>query len=91
MASLRDLDGFREVSTTEVSSCTLRTHFKYEERIVCVGEEVNIFGLHILAKPRSHAVLVAACDSSWSKYGDDFLERVFNGFNYGKKIISAPR
>ena len=87
---LRDVTGFREVSTTEVSPGILRTHFKHRFTPTCPGESDG-FGLHIMAEPRSHTVLVGICNSARTWYDDDFVERVFDGFNYWKGVVPAPR
>lgn len=95
LSLLRRFYESREVSTTEASPGILRTHFQLREQDLCPRGsnpgQSDVFGLHIMTEPRSHTVLVGICDFGQSEYDDDFVERVLDGFNHGKKIISAPR
>ena len=86
LALLRRFYESREVSTTEVDPGILRTHFQLRGRELCSSQsssgQSDVFGLHIMAEPRSHTVLVGICDFVRPWYDDDFVDRMFDGFSY---------
>ena len=80
LSYLEDEPGYKTVAIWPVTPTTNRSKYRYSGTDgYC---DIEGYGLHILTGNYAYSVQLEICTNSRGKYGEAFVEKVFDGFVY---------